>query len=137
MTTREAVNLGIQPWDRGTETFSEWNRRRERAIAEQREQRKSRELFRLALVNLPFKRYAVGVEHGRDEDDKPQVHAYVVCKDCYRGKAGLVDPRALVLDDKVKRFFEDNEVLAVGADMVEILGAMMDHERKVHGGRSR
>jgi len=129
--------LGIQPWDKGTETFSEWNKRRERAVEQQRDERKQRELFRLALVNLPLKRYAVGVEHGVDvELAEPGVHAYVVCKECYR-RPGLVEPRALVMDDQVKRFFPDNEVLTVGADMMEIIGAMMDHEQKVHGGRPR
>jgi hypothetical protein len=134
--TMDAASLGIQPWDRGTETFTDWMKRRDKAVADQRNERRSRELFRLALVNLPLKRYAVGVEFGMDaENAEPGVHAYVACKECYRKFPGMVEPRALVMDDKIKKLFPDNEVLAVGADMMVVIGAMMDHERTVHGGR--
>lgn len=136
--TTEAASLGIQPWDQGTETFSEWTKRRDKAVQEQRDERRRRELFRLALVHLPIRRYAVGVEFGMDaERGEPGVHAYAVCKECYRTTPGLVDPRVIVMDDRIKQVVPDNEVLAVGADMMEIISAMMDHEQRVHGGRPR
>ncbi len=135
MISKKSQAMGIAPWDPSTETFSEWTKRQEKAVADERSQRRARELFRLALVNLPMKRYAIGVEHGVDpERGVPDVHAYVVCKDCYR-KPGLEEPRALVMDGKVKKLFPDNELLAVGADMMEVIGAMMDHEKAKHGGR--
>lgn len=128
----------VESRPRDGETWPEFNLRKHREAQEAREKRKERELFRLALVGLNLRRYVFGVEHGMEGVGGPwRVHAYVACKECYRDQVGLVDPRTLVATPDVKDELRDNEILAVGANMLNVIASMMDHEQKLHGGRAR
>lgn len=128
----------VESRPREGETWPEFNLRKHREAREAREARKQKELFRLALVGLNLRRYVFGVEHGMEAEGGPwRVHAYVACKDCYRDSAGLMDPRTLVATPDVREELPDNEALAVGANLLNVIASMMDHEQKFHGGRPR
>jgi len=132
------MSTAIESRPREGESWPEFNLRRHQEARAAREKRRKNELFRLALINLRLDRYVFGVEHGLESEDGPwKVHAYVACKDCYQGKAGLVDPRTLVATSSVSEELPDNEALAVGANMLNAVASMMDHEQRFHGGRPR
>lgn len=129
----------VESRPRDGETWPEFNLRKHREVQEAREKRRQKELFRLALAGLDFRRYVFGVEHGMQGDGGPwRVHAYVACKTCYQEKSGLVDPRTLVANSAIREELDpDNETLSVGANMLNVVASMMDHEQKFHGGRPR
>lgn len=128
----------IESRPRDGETWPEFNLRRHREAKVLQDKRREKELFRLALVGLDLRRYVFGVEHGMEDEGGPwRVHAYVACKNCYREKAGLVDPRTLVATPNVRDELPDNESLAVGANMLNVIASMIDHEQRFHGGRPR
>lgn len=121
------------------ESWPEFQARRRREAAEAQLLRKHRELFRMALAGLKLDRYVIGVEHGLAEPHGPwRVHGYVVCKDCYKNAAGVIDPRTTVLDSSVREELDmSNETLTVGANMLAVIKSMLDHEKQFHGGRPR
>lgn len=127
------MTLNIGPWRQGEESFHDYNQRRLDEQKRQADDRRRAELFRLSLTGLKLDRYAFGVEHGMDEDSVWQVHAYVVCVDCYRLQPGLVDPRTIVADSGIKDELDpQNEVLSVGVNMYTVIVSMIEHERARH-----
>lgn len=129
----------IESRPREGETWAEFQARKREEMIEARKKRTERELFRLALVALRLDRYVFGVEHGLDPRDAAwRVHAYVACKECYQNRAGIVESRTLVANSAIREELDpDNEVLSVGANMLNVINSMMDHEQKFHGGRPR
>lgn len=127
----------VMQWAPQQETYKEFSERRAKAEAKALLQRRQRELFRLSLSSLQLDRYVFGVEHGLKEPEGPwRVHAYVACKDCYKGRAGLVDPRTLIANSSIREELDPlNDVLSVGANMLTVIKSMMLHEQEHHGGR--
>jgi hypothetical protein len=133
------MGTALESRPREGESWAEFQSRRRKEAIEVRKERTKRELFRLALVGLNLARYVFGVEHGMADEGGPwRVHAYVACKECYQNRAGIVDPRTLVANSAIREELDpENETLAVGANMLNVIASMMDHEQRFHGGRTR
>lgn len=131
------MTTALETRPRDGETWQEFQARKRQEAAEAQRRRREAELFRVALTGLKLDRYAFGVEHGLSEPSGHwRVHAYVVCKDCYRGRAGQMDPRTLVATSKIREELDpDNETLAVGVNMLEAVESMIRHERQYHRSR--
>jgi hypothetical protein len=131
--------MTIAPWNSKDESYAEYSERKRRVEGAERQRRKERALFHLALSGLKISRYAFGVEHGKAAELGPwRVHAYVVCIDCYKNRIGEVEVRTLVATSAIREELDpDNQVLAVGANMMPVLKSMIEHEREHHGLRAQ
>lgn len=132
------MTISVAAWDSKVESYQEYSARKRREAQDEAIRRRVEALFKLSLARLDWTRYAFGVEHGMEKLDGPcRVHAYVVCKDCYRDKVGQVDPRTSVATSAITAVLPDNEVLRVGTEMLEAVQAMIGHEQIHHQAQSR
>lgn len=116
--------MTIGPWDRTRESFAEYNARRNQMAK-----------LDPNANGLGLQRYAIAVEHGegRDYGGGCLLHAYVLCTACWTREPGEVDPRTMVLGGEILTWLvPQNQDLAIGARMGEIIESVLKHEAEEH-----